>query len=77
VRAAALVAYDRAPEGELVLELDSSVDPQHAAEGVRDAIARQIGRNITVRVIRSIPMDARHASKVLREPLVRQLERAG
>jgi acyl-coenzyme A synthetase/AMP-(fatty) acid ligase len=77
VRSSALVGHRDAPNGELVLQLDASSDLQRIVSNVRAAVAREIHREIPVRVVNAIPMDARHASKVLRAPLVRQLERAG
>lgn len=77
VRASALVSHSGAPDGELVLELDNARDRQRTLSDVRAAVARHIRREIPISVVDSIPMDARHSSKVLRASLVRQLEMAG
>jgi len=75
VRAAALVAHARAPEGVLAVTFDHDAE---VGELVRAVRARLIALNLgtlTLCLCREIPMDARHASKVAREELAWQLAR--
>ena len=75
VRAAALVAHDRAPTGELVIEPVRGADERALVADVRLMLDRIGLPFLPIRVIDEIPMDARHASKVARPELIRRLER--
>jgi acyl-CoA synthetase (AMP-forming)/AMP-acid ligase II len=70
VRAAALVAHRGSPDGELNVEL-SPAAAMDAMEQIGTALARCGLGTLPLRRRRSIPMDARHASKVSRTELLR------
>jgi acyl-CoA synthetase (AMP-forming)/AMP-acid ligase II len=75
VRAAALVAHRGSPDGELSVELDAGADAAGAMEELRAVLARHGLSSLSVRRRRSIPMDARHASKVSRGELLALIAR--
>jgi olefin beta-lactone synthetase len=77
VRAAALVAHWRAPDGELVIEADPGVDDGILLRDMRVLLAGRGLPELSVRVMDAIPMDARHGSKVARQALVALLEQEG
>jgi acyl-coenzyme A synthetase/AMP-(fatty) acid ligase len=70
VRAAALVAHRGSPDGELNVELSPAADTRTMDE-IGTALARCGLGTLPVHRRRSIPMDARHASKVSRTELLR------
>ena len=75
VRVAALTAYSRAPNGELVVELDVGADDGALLRDLRGILSERGLPDLPVRVMDGIPMDARHASKVARSALVIRLEK--
>jgi acyl-CoA synthetase (AMP-forming)/AMP-acid ligase II len=68
VRAAALVAHDRAPEGELAI-----VGDQAALAAARLLLAQSGLATLTIRPVTHIPTDPRHNSKIDRAMLQAQL----
>ncbi len=75
VRVAALTSHSRAPNGELVVELDVGADDGALLRDLRCILAERGLPDLSVRVVDEIPMDARHGSKVARAALVARLER--
>jgi acyl-CoA synthetase (AMP-forming)/AMP-acid ligase II len=75
VRAAAFVAHSRAPNGELVLQLDIGADDGVVLRDLRDVLADRGLPELSMHVTDAIPMDARHGSKVARPALLTMLER--
>lgn len=75
VRAAALTTHSRAPNGELIVELDVGADDGALLRDLRSILAERGLPELSVRVVDEIPMDARHGSKVARTALVARLER--
>jgi acyl-coenzyme A synthetase/AMP-(fatty) acid ligase len=75
VVAAALVAHRRAPEGELVVQIERGANQQTVIEAARAALVAVGLTGVPVRTIDAMPMDARHSSKVDRPALIRRLER--
>jgi acyl-coenzyme A synthetase/AMP-(fatty) acid ligase len=72
---AALVAHARAPEGELAVQLAPDAQSSAVSAALGDLLAEHEMPAIAVRVLATIPMDARHESKVERRALAAQLER--
>jgi acyl-CoA synthetase (AMP-forming)/AMP-acid ligase II len=77
VRAAALVAHRFSPEGELSVELHADADATGTMEQLRRALARRGLASLPTRRRRTIPMDARHASKVSRGELLQLIAEEG
>ena len=75
VRAAALIAHSRVPEGELVVELDMGADDGVLLRDLRAILAGRGLPELSIRVADAIPMDARHRSKVARSELITMIER--
>lgn len=76
VRAAALVMHARAPEGELAVSLEPGADRATVMRAVRTGLVAMGCDTLPVRVCATIPMDARHGSKVVRERLAERLARS-
>lgn len=70
VQDAAFVAHRKAPEGELGVVLDDD----RAVDGV-GAVLRELRLDVPIRRLGSLPVDARHNSKIDRQALARELER--
>ena len=68
VTAAALIAHPAAPHGEIVVAL-GALAPADAIDRVRTALDARGLERLPLRRIASIPMDARHASKIDRVAL--------
>ena len=77
VRAAALVRHAHAPDGELVISLSADADGCLVQKSIKERLEALDCSTLPVRVCAEIPMDARHASKVAREELVRRLSGVG
>ncbi len=75
VRVAALITHSRAPNGELVVELDIGADDGAILRDLRGILAERGLPELSVRVVDEIPVDARHRSKVARSALIARLER--
>jgi len=75
VRAAAFVAHSRAPNGELVVQLDAGADDGAVVRDLRGVLAERGLPELSIHITDAIPMDARHGSKVARPALLTMLER--
>lgn len=77
VRHAAHVAHRLAPDGELVVELRGDAHAAATLAQLRASLDVRGLAGLPIRRRRTIPMDARHASKVSRGALAAALEREG
>ena len=75
VRAAALVAHGRAPDGVLAVSFEPGANASEVVGAIRARLIAMRLDTLNICLCGEIPMDARHASKVARDELARRLAR--
>ncbi|MBW2528751.1 MAG: AMP-binding protein [Deltaproteobacteria bacterium] len=72
----ALVAHRRAPAGEVAIVLRADAAPTEAVQGVRDWLASHELGSLPIQVLKELPVDARHNSRIDRATLRALRQRA-